>query len=224
MLRPIANEVPVSQAERIASPAHRLPLHRARQRRKSLTEFAKQVAQQPQSTGAIAPSSKVLAKQVVDNADLSRAQTVIELGPGTGAFTEEILEQLAPDTFFFALELNRVFVEATRSRCPNARVYHDAALSLPIHLQRNKRSHADCIVSSLPWTIFNEAEQDNILDVITNSLKPGGVFVSIVYLGANFRSRGRCFINNLNVHFSSVNHTRTVWRNLPPAKIYRCVK
>ena len=227
MLRPIANEVRISQANRIATPAHNLQpttIQRARLRWQSLAGFSKQVARQPQSTGAIAPSSRLLARQVVQNANLSQAQTVVELGPGTGAFTEEILKQLNPEALFFALELNRVFVEATRNRCPEARVYHDAASSLPEHLLKNKRSHADCIISSLPWTIFNETEQNNILNAITNSLKPGGVLVSIVYLGASFRSRGRCFINNLDVHFSSFSHTHTVWQNLPPAKIYRCIK
>lgn len=216
MLHPVINEARINQADGIPSitPDHRF----------SHSDFAKQFAQQPQSTGAIAPSSRSLARKVVRCANLSKAQTVVELGPGTGVFTEEILKNLSPGTLFFALELNRAFAEATRKRCPQACVYHDAASSLPKWLQANKTQHADCIISSLPWTIFDHQEQKHILDAITQSLKPGGTFVSIIYLGAKFRSRGRHFINGLSDHFANVNHTPTVWQNLPPAQIYRCTK
>ena len=224
MLRPQVNLARVSQTDRIVSQSHRADAADNNNRRFSQAEFTRQLAQQPQSIGAITPSSRSLARQVVVTANLSQAQTVVELGPGTGSFTEVILNNLRSDAKFFALELNSTFVDATRKRCPGACVYHDAASSLPARLRENKLSHADCVISSLPWTIFDAAEQDHILQAITDSLKPGGVFVSIVYLGAKFRSRGRYFIEHLDNHFSTVRHTPTVWQNLPPAQIYRCVK
>ncbi len=220
MLRPVINEANVSQPER-AVQRRRNDL---KSTRFSYADFAKQLAQEPLSTGAIAPSSQLLARQVVQQAALSEAKTVVELGPGTGVFTEQIIKRLSHDASFFAIELNPTFVEATKNRCPTARVYHDAATSLPEYLQKNDRLHADCIVSSLPWTIFDEEEQDQILNAISDSLKPGGVFISIIYLGAKFRSRGRYFISKLPAHFSLVKSTPTVWRNLPPSQVYRCIK
>ncbi len=188
------------------------------------TEFARQLARQPAATGAIAPSSRSLAKRVVWQADLHDAKTVVELGSGTGVFTEEILNTLTAEQKFFAIELNKTFVTATRNRCPDACVYHSAATELPVWLTKAGSQHADCVISSLPWTIFDVADQDELMRVISSSLAPDGVFVAIVYLGAKYRSRGRYFINNLQRHFATVTTTPTVWRNLPPTQIYRCVK
>ncbi len=239
MLRPLINEARINEdnvncsanvgcAKGVVQPlrkGHTPPFTNTKSGNKfSYSDFARQLAKQPMSTGAIAPSSQSLARQVVNQADLNDAMTVVELGPGTGVFTEQIIARQSSDALFFAIELNPAFVQATKSRCPSARVYHDAAISLPEQLQKNGRAHADCIVSSLPWTIFDEQEQDEILNTISASLKPGGVFISIIYLGAKIRSRGRYFINNLPAHFSSVDNTPTVWRNLPPTQIYRCVK
>jgi len=222
MLRPVTNEVEVSQTDSLLQ-ATQASSGRVRSKF-SHADFARQFAQQPQSTGAIAPSSKSLARQVVRQANLSAAKTVVELGPGTGVFTEQILHDIPTEALFFAIELNPTFVLATKNRCPTACVYNDAALSLPAWLSTNDREHADCIISSLPWTIFDEDDQDEVLTAITNSLKPGGVFVSIIYLGAKFRSRGRYFIGSLSRHFSAVSNTPTVWQNLPPTQIYRCIK
>lgn len=234
MLRPVTNEARVRHGNQ---PNHRIITPHIPSRRQfrqpqtpnanpkfSFTDFAMQFAREPGATGAIAPSSKSLAKQVVRLADLPVANSVVELGPGTGVFTEQIIKNLSDDKLFFAIELNQEFVLATKQRCPSACVYHDAASALPKWLDRNNRRQVDCVISSLPWTIFDESAQDDILNAITESLKPGGVFVSIIYLGARFRSRGRYFINSLEDHFSAVNCTPTVWQNLPPTQIYRCIK
>lgn len=196
--------------------------HTAGRLKFSYSDFAKQLASAPGTIGAIAPSSASLARKVVQQTNLNTAKTVVELGPGTGVFTEQIIRNLSADALFFSIELNQAFVAATKDRCPSARVYHDAASSLPQWLEKNNRSHADCIVSSLPWTLFDDVAQDEILMAIKESLAPGGVFVSIIYLGAQWRTRGRYFIRSLHEHFPTVTNTPTVWQNLPPSQIYRC--
>lgn len=63
----------------------------------------------PFSTGAIAPSSCALAPQMIAGVDLARARTVVEVGPGTGAFTGAILQACGEDTLVMAVELNGDF-------------------------------------------------------------------------------------------------------------------
>ena len=163
-----------------------------------------------------------MVDKVIDLANLSDACTVVELGPGTGVFTEQIQKQLAKDATFFALELNKSFVEATKKRCPEATVYHDSAEQLQKYLLKHNHQRCDRIICSLPWTIFENAEQDRLLDTIATALKPGGKFISIVYLGAKARARGRYFINSLPLHFQHIEKSGTVWQNLPPTQIYCC--
>jgi len=147
---------------------------------------------------------------------------VVELGPGTGVFTEQIVNKLGSNSTFFALELNKVFVKATKNRCPQAEVYHDTAQSIKHYLNKHNVDQCDCIVSSLPWTIFEPDDQNILLETLSSVLAPGGSFVSIVYLGAKTRRRGRHFIDSLPTHFNTVYKTKTVWQNLPPTQIYRC--
>lgn len=180
--------------------------------------------QRPQTTGAIAPSSRIVADAVTHLIDFDSARTVVELGPGTGVFTEQLLPNLHSDTTFFALEINPTFAEATRKRCPHARVYTDSAASIPSYLRANHRDSADYIVSSLPWTIFDETEQLQLMETVADSLAPGGVFISIVYLGSQLRSRGRHFTRSLPHFFSQIERHGPIWRNLPPTLVYRCAR
>ena len=189
----------------------------------NLLDFAKQTLKTPTSIGAIAPSSRHVANTVVSLANLHTAKTVVELGPGSGVFTEQIVSRLDTDSVFFAVELNQVFVQATRNRCPKAQVYHDTAQSIKKYLNKHNVDSCDCIVSSLPWTIFEPAQQDALLDTLSSVLAPGGCFVSIVYLGAKTRRRGRHFIDSLPRHFKTTYKAKTVWQNVPPTQIYRCV-
>ena len=52
----------------------------------------------PWTVGAVAPSSHRLARAIVRRLPLRRAETVVELGAGTGAITRRILAQVGPRT------------------------------------------------------------------------------------------------------------------------------
>lgn len=178
----------------------------------------------PTSVGAVAPSSWRLAELITDAAGLDRASVVLEFGPGTGAFTEVIVRKLNPDTTFFAIEANASFADATRKRCPGVQVFHDSAVSVREHLEACGQTSCDCIVSGLPFSSFSPAQQDEMLAAVHDALVPGGTFVTFAYFGSLLWPLGRRFRNRLRAQFSSVSASQMVWRNIPPAFVYRAIK
>lgn len=47
----------------------------------------------PRTVGAILPSSRFLGDKMVKRINFAKAKYIIEYGPGTGVFTEELLEK-----------------------------------------------------------------------------------------------------------------------------------
>jgi len=187
---------------------------------KTLT-FLKEAVRANRSTGAIAPSSRHLAEKVTDLAGVPRADVIVEYGPGTGVFTETILRKKKPDARFIAMEVNETFVKATRERCPDATVIHDGAQNAARYLREMGCTHCDAIVSGLPWTNFDAALQDEILDATYDVLAPGGRFVTFAYVFSPVMPAGRRFLlHKLPAKFGRVSATRVVWGNLPPCAVY----
>jgi phospholipid N-methyltransferase len=178
----------------------------------------------PMSVGAVAPSSRRLAELITDVAEVDRASVVVEFGPGTGAFTEVIRRKLRPGASFFAIEFNESFVAATRTRCPGVDVVHDSAVAVRRHLEARGHASCDCIVSGLPFASFAPALQDGLLAAVADVLVPGGRFVTFAYLTGSLLPPGRRFRRRLMEQFADLRATRTIWRNLPPAFVYRAIK
>ena len=63
----------------------------------------------PRSVGAIWPSSKFLANKMVQGINFQDAKNIVEFGPGTGAFTEKILERTSSNKTIVLIESNRGF-------------------------------------------------------------------------------------------------------------------
>ena len=82
-------------------------------------------------------------------------------------------------------------------------------------------THCDAIVSGLPWASFPEELQDDILDAVLDVLKPGGTFATFAYLRGDKTELGQQFRRKLNDRFSDIELSRTVWKNIPPAFVYR---
>ncbi len=176
-----------------------------------LTEFIKD----PKSIGAIAPSSKGLAELIT--AELDGSQVIVELGPGTGSFTELICSKKRSDSRFLAIEYKDVFAEQIRERFSGVEVYKDSAVNISKYLRGAK---AGCIVSGLPWAIFNDEQQNELLAAIYDSLAPNGTFSTFAYVHGLILPAGINFRRKLNEKFHDVKKSRIVWKNLPPAFVY----
>ena len=183
-------------------------------------QFFKQFMRYPTTTCAVTESSGELADLITDTAKLSQASMVVEFGPGTGVFTEKILEKASESTRAFALEVNADFVKATQRRCPQAVVYRDSAVNVARYLKEFGVEKCDRIICGLPWACFPKELQDQLLDTIVEVLEPGGKLLTFAYVHGLFLPAGRRFRKCLSSRFHSVTATRIVWQNLPPAFVY----
>lgn len=181
--------------------------------------FVESFLREPLAVGSLWPSSTVLARAVANSCDFQPGDTVVELGPGTGAFTEWLLKRLRGQGRLIAIEISPTNIQVLRRRFPPCRVIHDTAENLPYHLGRER---ADCIVSGLAWANMPPKVQDRMLEAIWKSLASHGQFVAFAYAHAFCLPTSLRFRRLLNQNFARVETTPIVWRNLPPAYIYRC--
>jgi phosphatidylethanolamine/phosphatidyl-N-methylethanolamine N-methyltransferase len=181
--------------------------------------FFREFIKNCQNTGSVVPSSPHLARQMMKAARVSEARNLLELGPGTGAFTQEIKRTLAPGASYLGLDMNAAFIASLRSQFPEMRFEHAAAQDFD-YAPFMADGGFDTIVSGLPWAALPESIQTALLEQIFKVLKPGGVFVTFVYTGIHFLPRGQRFRRLLTKRSKKLELTPTVWRNLPPAFMY----
>ena len=184
--------------------------------------FIKAMMRSPGSVGAIWPSSPFLAKAMVRASSLENAAHVLELGPGTGAFTGEILSSLPHGASFSALEIDPELARAMSKKFPRAKVIAGCATRLGEHLATENVAHPDAILSGLPWAAFDDRLQNDILSQIHAVLRNDGVFSTFAYYGPHRLKAGKAFRRKLENAFAQVERSPVVLRNFPPAFIYTC--
>ena len=81
-------------------------------------------------------------------------------------------------------------------------------------------TRVDAVISSLPWTLFDEQRQRHILDGVSAALAPGGRFSTVITLSAMPSRRFRRFRGLLNHTFATVGTMGPVWLNVPPALVF----
>ncbi|GAA2642729.1 methyltransferase domain-containing protein [Dactylosporangium fulvum] len=175
----------------------------------------------PRMTGAVAASSPALARVLTDGLRLEGARTVVELGPGAGAVTGTILRRMPAGARLIAVERNGHLAErlARRYRGRPVEVIHASADRLADLVP----APVDAVVSGLPWTVMPPPVRRRILDAVGAVLAEDGGFTTFAYVHAAWTPPGRRFADDLAVRFRSVERTRVVWANLPPAFVHRAI-
>lgn len=180
--------------------------------------FLKETIRHPKDVGAVAPSSENLSNLILKEAQLKPGQTIVELGPGTGAFTNRILNSISADSQYVGLEINESFAEHLQRIYPDANIHQDSARNI-----NNYVTKCDRIISGLPWTAFKKKKQTDLLQQLHGTLVEDGLFLTFAYPPFHYLPRGQAFQAALGETFSSVKKTATVL-NLPPAFVYVCRK
>lgn len=185
-------------------------------------QFLQAFIREPATVGALSPSSRALAKAMIRGCALQRADTVVEMGPGTGAFTGLIRDRIGTNTTFIALELDSDHARRLRGRFPEIAVYNDSAERMSDYLGLHRKEKADYIICGLPWASLPGPVQARIMTAILNSLAPDGLFTTFAYLHARWLPKAQQFRRTLRQQFGRVEISPVIWANLPPAFVYRC--
>ena len=88
-----------------------------------MLKFLKEYIKLPINTGAIAASTSRLAKGMVNGIDFDKANYIVEIGPGMGSFTREIMKRKKSDTFLLLIEINEVFYSVLKRDIETIPVY-----------------------------------------------------------------------------------------------------
>ena len=84
---------------------------------KECGRFFRECRRQFRSTGAVLPSTRFLARALVSELRKPRAPgRILEVGPGTGSVTKEILRHLKPADRFDLVEINARFINLLHER------------------------------------------------------------------------------------------------------------
>lgn len=188
------------------------------------------------TTGAVLPSGRRLAAALARYVAADGApKRILEVGPGTGAVTRQIVAALGPEDRLDLVELNSSFVEQLRERfrsdpefqpaADRARVLHCAVEELPTE------EPYDLIISGLPLNNFAAAQVEQILSVLKGVLKPGGTLSFFEYIairrlramvsGRQERERLRGIGKALDAVLQGNEIRRDwIWPNVPPAWVH----
>lgn len=186
--------------------------------------FLKRFLANPGIVGALLPSSPALCREITSHINIESAEAVVELGPGTGVITDEILARLNPQAKFVAIELDNKMYDNLHQNRPDLNIVNDSAVNLPEIMEQAKIKHLNTIISGLPWAAFPEKLQLGILNAVVDSLCDGGYFTTFAYLQGLLLPAGQRFKKLLKKSFREVNISRVIWKNVPPAIVYRCKK
>jgi phosphatidylethanolamine/phosphatidyl-N-methylethanolamine N-methyltransferase len=184
--------------------------------------FLKTFLKNPSHVGALAPSSRSLADAMTDFPWLFEARTVVELGCGTGAITEAILQKIPPAANYLGIELDGRCIEHLRVRFPNRAFYHGSAAEMCKYLAEQGAGAPDVIISGLPWAVLPQEVQDAIISQVVQCLAPDGMFLTFAYVHARVLPRAQRLKRQLDHCFGEVKTIRTIWKNFPPAFYYLC--
>jgi len=186
----------------------------------SAATFLKEFTRNWKTVGAVAPSSPALARRMIESAEVGKARHILELGPGTGAFTEAIHEAMPNDCRYLGIEINTTFAEKLQARFTNMSFAVACAQEFDFASYLKDREPIDVIVSGLPWTAFPSSLQESILSNVLPHLAPQGRFATFAYFGFHQLKRGQQFRQLLQRNLPGVKTSPVVWANIPPAFIY----
>ena len=150
-------------------------------------EFFRQFRERFETTGAILPSSRFLARAMTRPlARRAGPVRVLEVGPGTGAVTNQIVKLLKPEDTFDLVEINDQFANHLRAKFKSDTSWNRVAAQSQVHvcpLQefRPERPY-DIIISGLPFNNFPAVLVQELIDACLGMLAPQGDFAFFEYI------------------------------------------
>jgi phosphatidylethanolamine/phosphatidyl-N-methylethanolamine N-methyltransferase len=173
--------------------------------------FLRALIARPKNVGAVAPSSRALARAIADEIDPTHPGRVLELGPGTGVITQAILERGVAPERLTVIEYDPDFATGIVARFPEVQVIHGDAFDLAHTLGARSAERFAAIVSGIPLLNFPPERREAYLESLTGRLLPGAALVQFSY-GMHAPAPAPA-----GHHVAC---TALIWANIPPARVW----
>lgn len=162
--------------------------------------------------GAVSPSSRALARLMVEHADPDPSGYTLELGPGTGVFTQALIDAGVPAGRIIAVEHNEEFCRLLKKRFPALNIVQGDAFDLDKTLAAHAGIRFSAALSGLPLLSFSKELRLRCIEGVLERLMPGKGFVQFSYgpYGPMPAIPGRI----------AATKSKWVLMNLPPARVW----
>jgi phospholipid N-methyltransferase len=177
--------------------------------------FLRSWLRNPQQVGAMAPSGRALADLITADIE-APGEPIIELGPGTGAFTRALLSRGVPAHRLVLVEADHTFARKLKLRFPGVRVLNMDAEHLGQTAGFFGHERASAIVSGLPLLAMPVEKVVAILHgAFQHHLDENGPFYQFTYMP-------RCPVPRPQLKSMGLEAVRTgfAFVNFPPAAVY----
>ncbi|WP_050424068.1 class I SAM-dependent methyltransferase [Bradyrhizobium tropiciagri] len=174
--------------------------------------FLRSWMEKPLHMGAVMPSGRLLARTMAQYVDPEAEGPVIELGPGTGAITNALIEHGVDQKRLVLVEYNPGFCALLRERYPQAKVVQGDAYRLRDTLWDVMKSPASAVVSGLPLVTKPMLTRLKLIRDAFLALAPGAPFVQFTYSVAPPIPKSLPGV--------STEASERIWMNLPPARVW----
>jgi len=142
--------------------------------------FLRALIARPKATGALLPSSPVLAKAIAREVH-PHCGPVLEIGAGTGVVSEALLARGVPAESLTLLEYDQDLARHLRARFPRVHVIQGDAFDLAHSLGPRHAAPFGAIVSGLPLLNHPPARRRAFMEGVAGRLLPGAPFIQFSY-------------------------------------------
>lgn len=174
--------------------------------------FLKGWIKNPSAVGSIKPTSKTTAKHMASLLPIKSGLPVLELGPGTGVITREILDRgLAPEKLI-SVEYDPEFAANLQKEFPDVNVLHGDAFNPRSFMAEAPFDHFCGVMGAIPLLNFPMEKRQELIDMYLDYVMDDGVFIQMSYgLKPPIQSVSGKF---------TVEKSDRIFKNLPPVGIW----
>ncbi|WP_159716227.1 class I SAM-dependent methyltransferase [Geminicoccus flavidas] len=175
--------------------------------------FFKTWLRSPKSMGSIIPSSQSLAKKIAEQVVWQPGEKVVELGGGTGAITQGLVDSGIPREALIVVELDEKLHKYLSTRFMGATVVRGDATKLDQILSKHGVRKVSTIISGLPMVGMPDGFREAIYKGGMKIVGPKGVMLQYSYSPISPIPHRRYGLNAKLAGF--------VLNNMPPAYVWK---
>lgn len=178
--------------------------------------FFQRLIKNPRALGAVAPSSRRLARLICQQVVRQKDDYVIEIGAGTGSFTRQLLASGVSPSHLIVIELDKELCAFMQKKFPEVRIIQGNACDLENLVPKQIIGKISTIVSGIPMVNLSYAIRKSIVDSCFSVMKPGGQLLQFTYGPMSPLASKKMNLSQKRIGY--------VFMNVPPATVWKYQK